>query len=171
MGSLTPILALPYPAGTDAADVPYWNQQLALGVESALASAWQAYTPTWSASGGGHAIGNGSLVGARRLVGKTCYWRIVMTIGTSTAAGTGVWSWGLPFAMNGSMPLASPVGQAGAFDASASSLFAGNVLAISGTGVGVIDVGAAANARWQNGTPFSIASTDTFVLSGVYETS
>lgn len=166
----TPVLALPYPAGTDAADVPYHMQQLAQAVETALASAWVAYTPTWSASGGGHAIGNGSLVGARRLIGKTCYWRIIMTIGTSTSAGTGVWSWGLPVAAHGSMPLASPVGTAGAFDASATGIFAGNVVLISGTGVGVIDVGAAANARWQNGTPFGIASTDTLVLAGVYET-
>lgn len=60
-----------------------------------LSSAWVAYTPVWT-GGAGIALGNGSLVGKWRQVGKTVNVKIKLTIGTTTTFGSTVWSFSLP---------------------------------------------------------------------------
>lgn len=64
----------------------------------ATSEAWTAYTPTWTASVN-PALGNGSFTGsAYAQVNKLIFFRIVLTMGTTTTYGTGTWLLTLPVA-------------------------------------------------------------------------
>lgn len=57
---------------------------------------WIGYTPVWTTAGTAPALGNGSLAGRYRLIGRTMFLSIALTIGTTTTTGTGVWAFSLP---------------------------------------------------------------------------
>jgi hypothetical protein len=57
---------------------------------------WISYTPTWVATTN-PVIGNGTLTGAYKLIGKTCFVRGSILMGSSTTFGSGEWHVGLPF--------------------------------------------------------------------------
>lgn len=65
-----------------------------------LQAAWDTYTPTRRDGAGGSAltIGNGTITGSYREVGKTVDAVIVMTVGSSTGTGSTVWTFELPVA-------------------------------------------------------------------------
>lgn len=71
-------------------------------------AAGTAYTPTWTGSGSNPSIGNGGLGGRYWLVGKILFLRIQLTVGSTTAFGTGQWSFGLPVGINADV---APPGQ------------------------------------------------------------
>jgi len=65
--------------------------------ESRIDNAWTSYTPTWEASSN-PAIGNGTITGAYKVIGKTCFVRGRIAMGSSTTYGSGDWRIGLPVA-------------------------------------------------------------------------
>jgi hypothetical protein len=64
---------------------------------SRIDNAWTSYTPTWEASSN-PAIGNGTITGAYKVIGKTCFVRGRIAMGSSTTYGSGDWRIGLPVA-------------------------------------------------------------------------
>lgn len=65
----------------------------------AIGDAWTAYTPTWKSGAGGTdiLIGNGTLSGVKREVGKTGDFQILLVRGSTTQLGTTGYAFGLPF--------------------------------------------------------------------------
>jgi hypothetical protein len=57
---------------------------------------WTAYTPVWTAITTNPTIGNGSLVGAYHRIGKTAWFRIMLTGGSTTNWGSGRYQFTLP---------------------------------------------------------------------------
>jgi hypothetical protein len=57
---------------------------------------WISYTPTWTATTN-PVIGDGTLTGAYKVIGKTCFVRGSILMGSSTTFGSGEWHIGLPF--------------------------------------------------------------------------
>ncbi|OPC83000.1 hypothetical protein B4N89_20520 [Embleya scabrispora] len=58
--------------------------------------AWTSYTPTWTASGGGASLGNGTLAGRWMRVGRLITVRTTLVLGSTTSAGSGYWSFSVP---------------------------------------------------------------------------
>jgi hypothetical protein len=58
--------------------------------------AWTSYVPTWTASVN-PSIGNGTIEGYYKVIGKTCFFRGNIAMGTTTTYGTGEWLVGVPF--------------------------------------------------------------------------
>jgi hypothetical protein len=83
-----------YPVSTDTPDVPRDVGYLAADVEAflgqlvpgAASGAWNGYLP--ALSGTGLALGNGSSVGRYKKVGRTGWFRTVLTFGSTTTIGT-----------------------------------------------------------------------------------
>jgi hypothetical protein len=72
---------------------------LCLGSATGAASAGVTYTPTWRSTGTQPTVGNGTLQGRyTMLTPKMCYVRTKLTIGSTSAGGTGNYSFDLPFA-------------------------------------------------------------------------
>ena len=57
---------------------------------------WIAYSPTWSGSGTAPTIGNGTIAGRYKKVGKTVFLNVKLTMGSTSTFGTGVWNFTLP---------------------------------------------------------------------------
>jgi hypothetical protein len=65
-------------------------------IQTLLDVPFQSYTPTFSAAGGSPAVGDGALIGRFSKRGRRCKGFIRFTIGSTTNAGTGAWSFSLP---------------------------------------------------------------------------
>jgi hypothetical protein len=59
--------------------------------------AWTSYTPAWTAASSNPSIGNGSLQGWYKVVGKTCFVRGNIVMGSTTTFGSGEWYVSMPF--------------------------------------------------------------------------
>ncbi|MGW6566435.1 hypothetical protein [Streptomyces sp. NPDC054975] len=129
---------------------------------------WVSYTPSWTASSN-PSIGNGSLAGRYKLIGKLCMAQIEIVMGTTTTFGTGTWNLSLPFTA------ASPA------STSANWVYLGSSRAHSATtwfpGVSAVIKGTAllkpfGPADWSSSSPHSwvAASTNYGHMSVTYET-
>lgn len=88
-------LSLRYPAASAAPNVPQDVQNLAADVD-AIGGAWISYSPIWSSSGTQPVQNNGTLTGNYRQIGKIAFVRVVLTIGSTTTIGSGVYRFSLP---------------------------------------------------------------------------
>jgi hypothetical protein len=59
--------------------------------------AWTAYTPSWTAASSNPSIGDGTLEGWYKVVGKTCFVRGNIAMGSTTTFGSGEWYVSMPF--------------------------------------------------------------------------
>ena len=131
-------------------------------------SAWTAYTPTWTVSAGSVSIGNGTIAGRYRLIGKTVDFSFNWTAGSTTTYGTGgaFWTFGLP-----------PVGNAVTKYAFACRFFNtavleyGAIAAVTGAGIATFDLYKPVSGRATNTDPFTFGDTDQIYTNGTYEIS
>lgn len=134
----------------------------------AIGDPWQSYTPSWTSSGTNPSIGNGSIVGAYSQAGKLVNFRAQVTIGTTTTFGTGVYFLTTPVAVlpfrwmfTGAVRDTSPLVTYAALGECTS----GQSIALR---VMPSTAGNSLTAMGQ-GTPITLASGDSFVISGSYE--
>jgi hypothetical protein len=129
---------------------------------------WTAYTPSWTSTGTAPAIGNGSLVGAYRIDGKTLFIRLRMVAGSTTTFGTGSWSFSLPAGVTSVTGTQQYITARGV-DVSASANYSGSGRVVSAaTAIEGIHIGSG-TAFISNTTPFTWANTDEFHMTGAVE--
>ncbi|MFE1272060.1 hypothetical protein [Streptomyces sp. NPDC058758] len=138
-----------------------WNDMIAGGT---------AYTPSWTSTGTAPALGNGTLTGRSKLVGKLCDATIKLTVGSTTTFGTGNWMFSLPYTASGN---GEWIGRAFAGDASvgAAGYSQGTAyVATSGTTVAPYfgNTGGAASATAT--VPQTWANSDRLWITVRYET-
>lgn len=100
-------------------------------ISADIQQAWQSYTPSWTSTGTQPVLNNGSLTGSYIELGKLVVARFILIMGSTTTFGTGSYSISLPFAEDLTYSYAS--GNANAFDANTSSLYAGHWRALAFT--------------------------------------
>lgn len=61
-----------------------------------IATAWTDWTVPWTAASSNPTLGNGTITGRYKIVGKTCWYWFSINIGSTTNAGSGVYNFGLP---------------------------------------------------------------------------
>lgn len=132
---------------------------------STLGDAWTTYVPTWSSSGTAISLGNASITGRYRAVGKTIDFRILLVMGSSTTYGTGVYNFSLPFTPT-ALTSWEALGSCVATDSSASDRYGLTALYAGGSNVSA--VGGAAGRLGQL-VPFTWASTDRLSITGRFE--
>ena len=64
---------------------------------SDITSGWTAYTPVWTAASVNPVIGNGTIEGYYKVIGKTCFVRGNVAMGSTTTFGSGEWYISMPF--------------------------------------------------------------------------
>lgn len=128
-----------------------------------LQAAWTAYTPTWTAATSNPTLGNGSLVGFWLQVGKLTFFRLKLTIGSTTNLGSGAYSWSLP-----ATAAASFAGIGAFITKSGASTFSACGAMTDGTGANMQAV--SASGRVSGTVPSAWATGDTLAISnGCYE--
>jgi hypothetical protein len=65
--------------------------------QSRIDNGWIAYTPEWTAASSNPAINNGTIEGYYKVIGKTCFVRGNIAMGSTTTFGTGEWYVSMPF--------------------------------------------------------------------------
>ncbi|HVV37578.1 MAG TPA: hypothetical protein VHC63_13295 [Acidimicrobiales bacterium] len=132
-----------------------------------IGSAWTAYTPTWSTSGTAPSLGNGTLSGAYKKLGKTLYVRVRWVAGSTTTFGTGSYFFDLPPGVTtvGSVQALSAKG----YDASTGNNYVLSAFVIaSGTHIEAISNGASSVGATS---PVTWATSDELIFTGVLEIS
>lgn len=61
-----------------------------------ITDAWISYTPSWTASGSAPSLGNGTISGRYKVVGKTIFVSVKLVTGSTTTYGSGDWRFSLP---------------------------------------------------------------------------
>lgn len=129
--------------------------------------AWSAYTPTWTALTTNPTLGNGTISGEWIQfggAGGTVHFNIMLTFGSTTTAGSGIYLFSLPTAAKRVMPF--PVGNGVILDVST------GVPAYYTTRLGTSSLNVAlasdAGVSASNGT-IAFATGDRIEMSGTYE--
>lgn len=55
------------------------------------------YVPTWASTGTAVALGNGTITGKYKIIGREFWCEVLQTMGSTTTYGTGSYSWTMPF--------------------------------------------------------------------------
>jgi len=98
----TGLLKLINSAGTTISSVTALTSSLAINAITAsyvtpYEGAWISYSVAWTTDGVTQpVIGNGSLTGAYKQIGKIVFVRVKLNCGSTTTFGTGAWQFGLP---------------------------------------------------------------------------
>jgi len=132
------------------------------------AAAWTTYTPVWTAVTTNPALGNGILTGQYLQVGKTVYYWLNLTCGSTTTFGSGIYSLTLPVACYAG---ATIFGYVRGFNSGVAT-FDGQAIRVTSTTVQIeLPTSAASNAmvRLSNTVPWTIKAADTFMISGTYQ--
>lgn len=131
---------------------------------NAIGDPWTTYTPVWGSSGTLPTLGNGTIEGNYAQAGKLVHFSIILTLGSTSTVGTGVYTLTLPVLP--ALPANTAVGSAHFFDASPAGYYqhvayltpTASVIALAGSGT-----------RWNVTTPVAPAVGDVISVNGSYE--
>ena len=135
------------------------------------ADAWTAYTPTISSDTGTFSIGNGSITGRYKQLGKTVFFYIKLVYGSTSTPGNGHWKFGLPVtAYNTNYQFSASILDNGVswYGGIGNGNYIGSTTSFAvitpsptSTSTGWVPVG--------NGGPFTWGDADNITISGSYE--
>ena len=156
------------PAGSDGSylrmvsGLPAWDADPNLGY-------WIAYTPVWTAQTTDPSLGDGTLEGRYMRMGKTIFFRIVLTIGATTTLGSNFWKFTLPFTAKDRYFVATCI----VIDTSG-TIYAGYTIPLNTTQVAVGNLagsgGIPAAGAWQSTSPIAVPNAgDAYTVYGFYE--
>lgn len=132
-------------------------------------SQWTQYVPVWSSTGAAPAIGNGSIVGRYRVMGKLLFLRIIITMGTTTTYGGIAWTISLPAGMttHGTGNQLLPA----IYEKTGGSIYMGlaSIAQASTVMIPVVQAAAGAVSFPVAATPFAWANTDALRIEGILE--
>lgn len=120
------------------------------------------YTPAWTcATGGGPVVNNGTISGSYVQIGKLCDLTILLTAGSTTTFGGGVFQFSTPVTVMGTC-----LGTAILYDSSANKIYLGTVRNnTSGTLAIDVDWGPTGGSQAADAThPFTFATSDTILV-------
>jgi hypothetical protein len=143
------------------------NEQIRDPVNDLLAP-WTAYTPTWTAPTTNPVLGNGTIIGKHRKIGRLVNFQIDLVMGSTTTYGSGAWSLTLPFAA-----AASSGSRIGVAQALGGSRFGGQiVISPSATATSPFFPASSSVSNLSSvaaTTPFAWASGNELRITGCYE--
>jgi len=140
------------------------------GASASDLTAWTEYNPTWTSDSGTPSINNGSLVGRYKQIGKTVFFNLKLTYGSTTTGGSGAWMFGLPVtAYDSNYQFAASILNSGLawYGAIANGNYKNSTSHFS-----IIHQNDTATTVWGGvtaGAPFTFGAGDTLTVSGSYE--
>lgn len=136
-----------------------------------IIAAWTAYTPSWTSTGTQPSLGNGSISGWYKSVGKLCTAIFEVTFGTTTTFGSGTYGWSLPFTAASPAGASSTLAYLGAARGHGAAWYAGTAGVTKGTAIARIYSHVAAT-EWSPTEPVTWTASNTRYISGeiTYET-
>jgi hypothetical protein len=143
----------------------------ATGPSASDALAWTTYSPSWTAGGTNPVIGNGTITGRYKAIGKTVFVSVNKSMGSTTTYGTGAWRISLPVDAYASYSASLPTlfydtASGGVFyQGTSSTEFNGNTSYV----IALWDKGTTYGAAVDSTTPFTWGSSAKLIINGSYE--
>jgi hypothetical protein len=171
---LPPIITSSISFATDSGLMPLTvsNSNLYLNgtaIGAQIVSGWSTYTVNWTAATTDPVLGDGSLNGRFKQIGKTTHVNIKLTAGTTTTFGNGHWRFSLPVSTFNADSAILPT----TFLDNGTAWYQGNSWTSydgdTGYVVPVWDKGTTGNAPADSATPFTWTDADSLTISGSYE--
>lgn len=127
MSGLTTNFSWLVPANSDPANVAADEGTFLGQIDGSLGNAWVNYTPAWTAVTANPAIGDGTINGKYKLLGKWGIATGMIVMGASTTYGTGAYRFGLPagWAMQAVSPVLRWRGGLACYDNSTTTQYIG----------------------------------------------
>jgi hypothetical protein len=139
------------------------------GPSASDANAWTTYSPAWTAAVTNPVIGDGTITGRYKQIGKTTFVYVKVAMGSSTTFGSGVWRISLPVNVvsgaNAILPATFLDNGFNWYQGSAITEYDGNLSYV----VPLWTKGATGSAAVDSATPFTWGNTDNFTIAGSYE--
>lgn len=165
-------------AGIAVGSVPVWNGTTwvkpsgtpdgtkFLRDDGSWGGAFATYVPAWGSTGAAPALNNGTIAGRYIQVGKLVFFKIILTIGSTSTFGTAAWKFTLPVAA--AAAVASQNVLVRSVDVSTSAVYhqGANVESVSGA---IPSTFASPVTYYDGAVPFAWATGDTLEISGTYE--
>jgi hypothetical protein len=128
---------------------------------------WLSYTPSWTSSGTAPALGNGTITGKYKQIGKTVFVRVHLSLGSTSTTGTGNWRFTLPIAASSSDGVVMPA----TFLDNGVNWYTGTVTcAYDGSTSYVVPLTSASpSTAVTTAVPFTWATADALTFNGSYE--
>jgi hypothetical protein len=160
-----------FPASTDNTQIWQHIQNTASDIDADMAAqlaAWTSYVPVWTSTGTAPSLGNGTITGRYKQVGKLVVATIKVVFGSTSTFGTGAYSFSLPVAASGSTDY---VGSAYMRDASGTSTghYAGIAVVTAVSPTVLTAVEASGHTQLQATLPVVWANTDFLEFTITYE--
>ena len=128
---------------------------------------WLSYTPSWTSSGTAPALGNGTITGKYKQIGKTVFVRVHLSLGSTSTTGTGNWRFTLPITAASSDGVVMPA----TFLDNGTNWYTGTMTcAYDGSASYVVPLTSASpSGAVTASVPFTWATTDALTFNGSYE--
>ena len=131
-------------------------------------TAWDSYTPTMTGSGSNPSLGNGTLEGFYKQIGKTVHFRMRWVAGSTTTFGSGEYRFALPVTAV-SYPTMFPINGSVRIEDAGAQSYNNYLPAFRSTTTLAIYVVGTSNSTVGATTPFTFGNTDFIYVSGSYE--
>ena len=143
------------------------NGSLSFSGNPSIDTSWTAYTPTWTSDGTQPTLGNGTLTGFYKQIGKLVCVRVIFIFGTTSNSGTGTWRFSLPIAAASAdgvqLPCSLMDNATNWYTGVVNGTFAGNT-----TYASIITT--SSPSGYVSGTvPFTWGAYDAIMFNGTYE--
>jgi hypothetical protein len=139
------------------------------GPAASDANAWSTYAVAWTASTTNPSIGDGTLTGRYKQIGKTTFVYVKMQAGSSTTFGSGSWRFSLPVNTNAStyaiLPMTMLDNGSSWYQGLAYTEYEGDASYVTP----VWNRGATGSIPVNATTPYTWVATDSLTFSGSYE--
>ena len=128
---------------------------------------WLSYTPSWTTSGTAPALGNGTITGKYKQIGKTIFVRVHLSLGSTSTTGTGNFRFTLPITASSSDGVVMPA----TFLDNGVNWYMGTVTcAYDGSTSYVVPLTSASpSGAVTASVPFTWATGDALTFNGSYE--
>lgn len=134
-------------------------------LESILAD-WVSYTPDWLATTTNPVIGNGVKAGRYKQIGKLVWFRINITLGSTTTVGSGTYTFTPPVGISQELTNADTVGRWRINDVSAPAHYGGDAIAF-GNSI-YLAINTSPITYVMHNSPFAWAIGDHIDMAGCY---
>lgn len=134
-------------------------------------TSWTSYSPTITADGGGFSLGNGTLTGRYKQLGKIVFFSLKFVFGSTSSGGTGHWNFSLPVtAYDSNFSFSASILDDGI--AWYGGIANGNYTGSTTTFAVITPNTSSSSTTWVsvgNGGPFTWGTSDNITISGSYE--
>jgi len=131
---------------------------------------WTSYTPVWTASSLNPVIGNGTITGNYAVIGKTCFVRGNVAMGSTTTFGSGEWYISMPIpAINADAILLTATLLDNGSAWYNATMVAGRAGFNTKAPLQYVNISNGTASDVNSTQPFTWANTDRFIWNGSYE--